>query len=259
MVAIISKPIQVNPNEVIRNRSIYPKKVDALPITANIPNPQDYALIQEGNEANVAISMFQKFGELQFFSMLQKAMETKEALATPRRFMQNLINVNSARKNETALYDALGNIIEGDRLIQYTDRLNHNCWAYLNARFPQEKIKDTGYKGLDFITINADGSEVREPLQVCLDSDCYAELHSINSQGFPTRRAFVQEYKPGETFYFYPPALRNDKPQEGYVARFVAVPDSARLSCYWHPDGADASLGGIPCAEGAVAKNHEVK
>jgi len=109
---------------------------------------------------------------------------------------------------------------------------------------------------LDFIIINADGSEVREPLQDCLDSACYAELHSINSQGFPTRRAFVQEYKPGETFYFYPPALRNDKPQEGYVAGFVASPVSARLSCDWL---ADASLGGIPCAEGAIAKNHEVK
>jgi len=252
MIKIPSRIIPLEPNEVLIGNRAYLRKIDPLPI--QVVNPQDYALIQEGDEANVAIYMFQKFERLKFFPMLQKAMETGEALATPIRLTQNIINGNSARRNETALYDALGNIIEGDGLIQYTDRLNHHCWVYLNARFPQGQ----GFKGLDFITMNTDGSEVREPLQDCLNSTCYAELCSRNVQGLPTKKASVQEYKPGETIYFCPPNLRNDKPEEGYVAWFDAYLD-ARIDCDGHPDGASASLGGIPCAGGAVAKIQEAK
>lgn len=256
MVTIAVKPIQVNSDEVLRAKGIYPKNVDALPVIAKI-NREDYALIQEGDKANVTISMSQRFNgmNLKFFPMLQEAMKTGEALATPRYFMQNLIEVNSAIRGEIAIYDALGNIIERDRLVQYARGLNHNRWAYLNGRFPQ----GGGFKGLDFITVEADGRELREPLKPCLEQDCYAEINSINSQGLLTQRASVQRYKPGETIYFCSPVLREDNPEEGYVARFVAYPDYARVLCSGHPGVADASLGGILCAEGAVAKNLEVK
>ncbi len=265
MVIITYKPIQANPDEVLRARGIYPRKVEALPLTAKIA-PENYALIQESDKknpaistANTAIFMAQQFNGLEFFPMIQETVRNGLALSTPRRIMQNIANVNSAKRNEMALYDALGNIIEGDKLIQYVDGLNYNRWVYLNGRFPQEKTMGIGHRGLDFVTINADGSESREPLKECLDSSCYAELGSINEQGFPTRRASVQKYQPGETIYFYPPVLRKDKPEEGYVARLGALPVVAWVLCLRLPGVAVASLGGISCAEGAVAKNREVK
>jgi len=81
------------------------------------------------------------------------------------------------------------------------------------------------------------------PLEPCLGENCYAELGSLNSQGFPIEKASVQKYKPGETIYFYPPVLRADNLEEGYVARFDAYPDYAWLYCDGLPDYVYPSLG----------------
>jgi hypothetical protein len=256
MVKIPSRIIQKEPNEVLIGNRAYLKKIDALQLTAEI-NPSDYALIQEADEANTAISMYQRFNDLnlQFFPMLQEARKTQEVLATPRQFFKNLINVNVAERQKGLLYDALGNLIERQRLIQYAITLNYSCWVYLNARFPQGK----GVRDLDFVTVEADGTEKRTPLMPCLEDSCYAELESINEQGLPTRRDSFQKYEPGRNIYFYPPVLRRDNLEEGFVAGFVADPVSAWLGCDWHPDDADSSLGGFTCAEGAVSKNEGAK
>ncbi len=257
MVAIISrKESERDPTRVyVRNgRLSYPRKIDALPVAAKI-TPEIYALIQEGDKADVAISMVQQFGGLQFFFMLQEAQKLGLVLATQKRLTQHLLNVNSAKNGEGFLYDALGNLIEGDKLIQYASGLNYNRWAYLNGRFPQGQ----GFRSLDFVTLGADGKETRVPLMPCLENACYAELASMNEQGLLTRKDSVQKYKPGENLYFYPPVLRTDKPEEGYVARLDAGPVGARVYCGRHPDDAFASLGGIVCAEGAVPKSGEVK
>ena len=251
MVKISRRKIEPTPEEVVRGDYFYPKTVEPFKTNAQI-SPESYALVQEGDEANVAISMAQQFNNLSFFPMLKEASKTGRVLSTPRRFMGNLANVNNARRNEGVIYDALGNLIEKERLIRYTDTLNHHCWAYLNGRFPQEKIKGKGFKGLDFVTVGADGNELRAPLETCLDETCYVEIASINSQGFPTEKASVQKYKPGETVYFHPPVLRTDNPEEGFVARFGAGPGYAGLDCFWLPVDVGPSLGGFPCAEGAL-------
>ena len=254
---IQSREIQAYPNEVFRKRDgktyAYLRKIDALPIIAKIKK-KDYALIQEGDKADVAISMIQQFnraGEngtgLQFFPMLQESIRNGTPLATQKRLIQHLINVNSAIKGEGVLYDASGNLIEGDKLVKYAESLYHNRWAYLNGRFPQGQ----GFRGLDFVTIEADGKETRVSLMPCLEDACYAELGSMNEQGLLTRRDSVQRYKPGENLYFFPPVVRANKPEEGYVARLSADPASAWVSCGRRPDYAYVPLGGIPCAEGA--------
>jgi len=265
MIKIPSTEIQVAPTQIVRGKRIYDRSVGALPVIATI-NPADYALIQEGDNVDVAISMIQQFngaGEnglgLQFFPMLKESIRNNTPLATQKRLIQHLMNVNSAMKGEGVLYDASGNLIEGDKLVQYAEGLYHNRWAYLNGRFPQERKKGTGHNGLDFVIVNADGSETRAPLKPCLQTACYAELGSMNEQGLLTRQDSIQQYKPGENLYFYPPVLRKDKPEDGYVARLVADPVVARVYCLRHPDVALASLGGIVCAEGAVAKSGEAK
>lgn len=257
MVAIISRkePERDQSRVYVKNGTLsYPKKIDALPIVATI-NPSDYALIQEGDNADVAISMIQQFNGLQFFPMLQESIRNRTPSATQKRLIQHLINVNSAIKGEGVLYDASGNLIEGNRLAQYAKELYHNRWAYLNGRFPQGQ----GFRSLDFVTIGADGKEARVPLMSCLENACYAELASMNEQGLLTIEDSVQKYKPGENIYFYPPVLRTDKPEEGYVARLDAGPDDAGVGCDRHLDYAYASRGGIPCAEGAREKIGEVK
>jgi hypothetical protein len=249
MVKMPSRAIQAEPDEVIRGNRAYPKSVGALPVIATI-NPSDYALIQEGDEANAAISMAQRFNGLQFFPMLQEAMKAREVLATLRPFIRTLLNVNAARREEGVIYDALGNLIEGDRLIQYANLLNHDCWTYLNARFPQGQ----GFRGLDIVTAGASGIETRAPLEPCLEENCYAELDSMNNQGLLTKKASVQKYEPGKVVLNYPPRLRADKPEEGYVAGFGAYSDWAVLYCGGDPDGSLPSLGGFACAEGAAQK-----
>lgn len=254
-VQIIGRKIEVSPSDVCVAKAngnyAYPRKVDALQTGAQIDGSQ-YALIREGNEADVAISIAQRFNgkNLKFHQMAEESRKTGEILATPRWFMRNLQDVNSAIRGEGVIYDAQGNLIEGTRLVQYAQTLNHNCWVYLNGRFP----KGRGFKGLDFVTVNADGTLTRAPLEDCLEQDGYAELESLNNQGLLTKKAKNQSYEPGKTVYFYSPVLRQENPDEGYVARVNAYSDRAYLYCLGRPDCAASSLGGLVCAEGTVAQ-----
>lgn len=77
---------------------------------------------------------------------------------------------------------------------------------FLNAKF----VNGKGFLDLDVLTTStAKGIkgviESRKPLELCLATECFAELDSLNSQGYPTKESEVQEYKEGQNFYFRPP------------------------------------------------------
>lgn len=48
--------------------------------------------------------------------------------ATPARLISIIRNVNAAVSGRGVVYDASGNLLEGDRLKQYAHTLNHDCW-----------------------------------------------------------------------------------------------------------------------------------
>lgn len=155
--------------------------------------------------------------------------------ATPARLISIIRNVNAAVSGRGVVYDASGNLLEGDRLKQYAHTLNHDCWIQLNAQFPREKESGTGHRVLDIVTIiglDKEGKPIlkREPLQPCLEDTCFAEVESANPQGLFTKKSAVQKYEPGKTAYNWPAVLRQDNPEEGYVARFNANPDRAGLN-----------------------------
>jgi len=77
---------------------------------------------------------------------------------------------------------------------------------FLNAKF----VKGSGFLGLDILTTKtAEGIKgvinLKTPLEPCLAKSCFADLDSLNPQGYPTKEAAVQEYKEGENFFFKPP------------------------------------------------------
>jgi len=169
-------------------------------------------------------------------------------IPTPARFTPHLRNVNNALNGTGVLYDANGNLIEGEKLENYAGRLNYNCWVWLNAGFP----KGTGFLGLNLATITGLDEEDKPiikvaPLEDCLKKDGWADLGSLNNQGLPTKRAPVDKYEPGKTIYFY-------SPRQDAVARFDAGSDWANLSCGGYPTSRDGSLGVFTSAEGSPEK-----
>ena len=75
-----------------------------------------------------------------------------------------------------------------------------------------------------------------EPIEECLTEHGLANLSSINSQGFPTRRSEEQNYNQRENIYFWPPI-------EGRVTWFYADSVSSNFGCYWGVGSSDSSLG----------------
>ncbi|MCX6748782.1 MAG: hypothetical protein NT076_04200, partial [Candidatus Pacearchaeota archaeon] len=223
-----------------------PKQVEPL-LTKTKIDPSKYVLLQEGERANCAVSTHQ-LNDGVFYQLNKRAIEQGLVAATPRQFLINVINTNAAVNNAEALYDASGILLKGNRLAQHANRVN-SAWVYLNARFP----KGTGHKGLDIVTITGvekDGQLIleRQPLQSCLEEDCLADVSSMNSQGLLTQKAKTDKYEPGKTAMFYSPVLRQDNPEEGYVARFLAGSVGALLYCYRRTDYSNPSLGVILCA-----------
>ncbi|MEK6951569.1 MAG: hypothetical protein AABX29_00995 [Nanoarchaeota archaeon] len=242
------KEVETNPNRVYVEKpdGIYsfPKHIDHFQTKAKI-KPENYALVQEGDQEDYAISMMWGFNSFQFIPTNVKVLQSGLFVPTPSIFMPHYKNVNDTLQGKSVLYDAAGNLIEGKRLNDYANVINHNCWVVLNARFPKGK----GFLGLDLVTITGldkKGRPIlkREHLEDCLEEDCFAELESTNSQGFLTKKAKVQEYEPGKTVYFVYPRLDS-------VARFVADSDRASLSYSWDPRDSYAGLGVFPCAVGA--------
>ena len=100
------------------------------------------------------------------------------------------------------------------------------------------------YEGLD----EKGNPQIKKvPLEKCLEREGYADLDSLNSQGFPTKKSPVQTYEPGKSVYF-------TSPVNGLAVRFISCPDDAYLGCGRDPLLSDSALGVFTCAEG-VAKN----
>src|SRR3989338_241438 len=191
-----------------------------------------------------AISMQQHFNRSNFNQANAKALKQGLAVATPSEFITNYINVNEALQGRSVVYDASGNLVYGKKLNSYADKLNHDSWVYLNARFPKEEEKDTGFLGLDLVTITGldkEGKRVVEivPLEKCLETNCWADLESLNSQGFPTKKSPKEKYEPGKSIYFWYPI-------EDCVAWFVADLIRAYLNCCGDPQVSDSALGVFP-------------
>ncbi len=244
MIQIPSRSIEVGEDEVVIGKRIYRRKVDALHAKAKI-NPADYALVQEGNSANFALSTTQQLNGLSFNQMNIKALEGGLLLARVQDFTPYLRNVNLALQRKRVLYDAFGNLIEGERLEQCGNAVN-KAWGYLNNAYE----KGTGFLGLDVIHItglDAKGKPTieRQPLEECV-VDCWADiLGPANSQGYHTARAPVQKFELGKTVYI-------SAPQEGCVVGFVADSVRAVLVGYGYPQVADSWLGGFLRAEGTT-------
>src|SRR3989344_3246683 len=228
------------------------RKVDAFQTPATI-NPDEYALVQEKNfpnyQSDLAISMNQGFGGFNHIDAHREVLKNGLKVPTPSIFLPNYINVNEALENRSVLYDASGNIIEGERLKEYANTLNYNCWSRINAMFPKEQEKDTGFLGLDLaviIGLDPEGEPIfsREPLEKCLEEVCWADLESANSQGFPTKESEIREYLPGKVIRFW-------YPREGAVAGFVAFSAGVNFRCGRSPQYSDSALGVFSCAEGA--------
>lgn len=227
---------------------LFPEKIGALETATKIDS-NGYALMQEGDKATSAISMTQGFNGKRYLDTHKEVLRNGLVVQTPARFMLHLKNVNEALGERTALYDVSGNLIEGDRLSQYGQRLNRNCWAWLNAGF------EKGSSGLEMVTItglDAEGNPTRSttPLETCLMEDGWADLESLNNQGLPTKKSPIgDKYEPGKTAYFC-------YPRSGAVSRFVAGSGRAYFNCVGDPTNHSDGLGVFSSAEGAnVAKN----
>jgi len=245
MVEIIGQKLELA-DKVVRGDYAYPKKIDSLATDVEI-KPEEYALVHQGEPGNLkadsAISMAQKFNGKNHLNTNIEVL--KSGLAVPRtpKLATQIINVNNALNEKGVLYDASGNLIEGERLRDYAHIINHNCRVWLNESFE----KGNGFLDLDVVYITGlrDGKPVfeRESLQKCLEQDCYADLESVNSQGFPTRKSPIQKYEPGKSAYFF-------YPRENRAGRFDAVPDLAGFYCDRDPQFTVARLGVFSCAEG---------
>ncbi len=251
VVEIIGRKVEADTNDVFVERDgdvyAFKKSIGALKTATSI-NPSDYALIQEGDKSTRAISIKQAYNGQNQANTIISVLNDGLIVLTAEIFMPHYKNANDALKGKSVLYDASGNLIEGDKLRKYVSTLNSNCWVWLNGKF----VKGSGFKGLDLeivTDLDKNGKPVfsKRALEDCLDKNCYAELGSLNSQGFPTQRASVQKFEPGETFYFWVPGKNN-------AVRFSADSDRASLYCVGNPQVSESRLGAFTCAEGAQKK-----
>jgi len=250
MVEIVGRKIEAKPDEIIIEKDggsyAFPRQISALTTKTQI-DPEEYALVQEDDEANSAISRVQRFNGKNHLDTNIEVL--KSGLVVPRtsKLVTHIINVNKALNGKGILYDASGRLIEGQKLKDYAQTINHDCWVWLNESFEKGK----GFLDLDVVYITGlkEGKPVyqRQPLQKCLEGNCYADLASVNEQGFPTRKSPVKGYEPGKSVYFW-------HPRQSMAAGFDADPDDASFDCGGDPQYAGAWLGVFDCAEGASAK-----
>ncbi|MBS3089809.1 hypothetical protein J4461_02915 [Candidatus Pacearchaeota archaeon] len=211
-----------------------------------IKNPSNWALVVNGKlhnlEARYAISMKQSLNGKDFYICNEKADEKELFFPSARIFIPHYVQINKALRRESAAYDASGNILTERKLQTYANRLNHNCHIWLNDKFK----KGDGEFGLDIISAvgfsNGKIIMAREPLEGCLEKECWADLESVNRQGLPTKKSPIKGYEPGKSVYF-------SRPEGNYVARFIAYSDRADLSCGRGPTYSDARLGVFLCAK----------
>lgn len=235
---------------------LFPRQIGAFKTCVNIDSSK-YTLVQDGDLV-VAVSAsphyFGKKGK-DFYEANADALKDGLIVTSPRRFLRSWSDVNRALKEEGVRYDSSGKLIETEQTVRDANVMN-NAWVYLNARFPQ----GSGFRGLDIVTITGikDGQPVftRQPLMDCLEEACLADVESMNEQGMLTQKAKTNKYELGKTVTFYPPILRQDKPEQGLVAGFDADSGGASFDCDRNDSIRNASLGVFTSAEGAsVAEN----
>lgn len=239
-------------------KNIFPKQSPegAFKTDAQIDSSQ-YALVQDGDKV-IAVSMAQQYdGKGNFWDLNRLAFDNKLKGFDARKFLSHLYKVNEALKGNGALYDANGSLVEGERLAQYAQRLNHNCWAYLNGHFKGSSDTEA-FHGLDFLVITGYNQDknpafLRTPLKPCLEKSCWADVtpESLNEQGLPTKKSPIgDKYEPGKTAYF-------GIPFEGAVAWFYAGSYGADLLCDGDPGVRDGGLGVFASAEGASSEQNK--
>jgi hypothetical protein len=248
MIKLTREKVEVEKDKVVIGDYKYPRKVDPLETSADI-SPENYALVFIGDQAHYAISIQQQHNNLAFQSMAREALKRGTPLATVNDMTNYHRNVNLALQEKGVLYDASGNLIEGERLIQAGKAVN-NTWAYLNGYF-EESQGEKGFLDLDLVQITGFDGETpiteRQPLEEFV-VDKWADVRGpLNNQGFYTREADDQKFVQGETVYVFKPVIG--------VAGFVAYSDRAYLDCCWDPQSSIPSLGGFLRAEGTTREN----
>jgi hypothetical protein len=144
----------------------FSKKIGVLRTTTPI-DQASYALVQEGNQVNRAISMKQGYNGQNQSNTIISVLNDGLIVPTARIFMSHYKNANDAKKGRSVLYDASGNIIEGERLRSYVKMLNSDCWVWLNGGF----VKGSGFKDLDLEIVTGLDNENPQfnisPLEEC--------------------------------------------------------------------------------------------
>lgn len=249
-IEIKGREIQLD-NEVLITRGnrgyAFPRKVPSLETKTQI-SPERYALIMDGKfpdfSSRRAILMEQANNGLPSEKAIISALKGGLTVPSTSPFMRHYIDANDALSGKGVLYDASGNLIENTRLTNYVNALNSRYWVNLNAKF----VEGQGFLDLDLETItgiNPDNTPIfsRAPLEDCLEDDCYIDLDSLNSQGFPTKKSTFKDYIPGRVIMFY-------RPQKNKNAGFSADSGGAGLGCGRNPQYSNPALGVPVCAEG---------
>jgi len=253
----IGERYEVPQDKILVGNMLFPRQIAAFQTDAKIDNSK-YALVQDGDIV-VAVSTFPRYfsdGGKNFADANIDALKDDLIVTSPRIFLRSWADVNSALRGEGVRYNSSGKLIETEQTIRDAQVVN-SAWVYLNARFPQ----GAGFRGLDIVTITGikDGNPVftRMPLNRCLEEVCLADVESMNEQGMLTQKAKTNEYEPGKTVTFFPPSLRKDKPEEGFVAGFDAISVRAYLICGRNDSIRNASLGVFTSAKNFCSSDSE--
>lgn len=252
MVKLNKRRVEVDESKVVVDGWEYDRKIDALGFPKGV-SPVSYILLFRRDEATSALSAKQQLNGLAFNPMIQKALRQGLSLARVRDFTSHHRAVNLALQEKGVLYDASGNLIDGNRLIEVGEGVN-NAWIYLNDAYEESAPGNKGFLGLNLAhVIGFDGEKPvleRQPLEECV-VDCWADTESINDQGYYTKRASVQGFEKGKTVFVH-------RPVASCVAWFGASPGGAVLILDRGPQGSDPLLGGSLRAEG-TSQNKGVK
>lgn len=248
MVKVEVRNLEARPDEILVGNVAYPRSINP-PVFSEGLDTQGYVL-NTWDDGNFALSGSQMFNGLSFDPMTEKALGEGQFLARVRDVTPFLRDVNLAQPDKDGnvrgvIYDTTGKRIEGDRLIQLGDFIN-NAWVYLNDRFE----KGSGFKGLDVThLVGRDRDRLiveRQPLEDYITG--WADVQGeINSQGYFTQRAPVQQFERGKTIYQHEPVA-------GRVVRLDADSSRASLDADRDPQIANPLLGGILRAEGTPRK-----
>jgi hypothetical protein len=222
----------VAPEEVKVEQAKEENQTPAPLINTNL-NPDNYLQIPNTNEI---IAINQSHGNLNYEEVHKTLLSEGLKVPTPDLFMKHFINVINSYNKKTQLITASGNPLGKKQTGELYEKLTHDCWTWLNAKF----VKGKGCLSLDLETItgiNKDGTlkKIVEPLEECMDRDTYVQLN-FNRQGLTKFADVSQKYSQGKNIYFF-------YPRKGAVARFDADSGRASLDCNGDPDSRYAGLG----------------